>query len=162
MIIKNTDDRGKKGQLPTRLGIIIGILLLAFSGPVLIGVGTYLVNADAEVARTGQHVQGTIIEFNDVQRASRRSIDVAYQPADGTVRYVSANVDHEQHPTEGLEVAVAYVVLDPDRAVVLGFDSSGVQLRGMGVVLTFVFWGIGLLYLVVQKRRSRAMTVPPN
>jgi hypothetical protein len=156
---KNIDGRGKTGQLRSPLGTITWILLLIFSGPVLIGVGTYFVDADAELARTGQHVQGTILEFYDVQDASDRSIDVAYQPADGTVRYVSADVDHEQHPAVGEEVTVVYSEQDPGRAVVLGFESSGVQLRGMGVVLTIIFWGIALMALVFRQRRRRSIGI---
>ena len=121
-------------------------------------VGTIMIDADAELSRTGVQSPGTVTDFNDTQRASNRDIKVLYTSTDGIDHVVSASVEHDQHPAVGDPVTVAYDSQQPSRAVVLGFESSGVTLRGVGTVLTLVATGIGLIALVTRvsrKRRSR-------
>jgi len=121
-------------------------------------VGTMTIDADAELSRTGMQSAGTVTDFNDTQRASNREIKVRYTSTDGAEHVVSANVDHDQHPAFGDQVTVAYDSEQPSHAVVLGYDSDGVLLRGVGTVLTLVAIVIGLAAVImraVQKRRSR-------
>jgi hypothetical protein len=127
-------------------------------GPVLIVVGTLLVDADDELARSGERTVGLIVDFDDVRKASARDIRVEYQSADGFVYYTSAAVDHDQHPVVGEEVTVAYQESDPGNATVLGYESDGLSLRGMGVLLTALFGGIGVFVFISKllgKRKDR-------
>ncbi|MFC4395541.1 DUF3592 domain-containing protein [Arthrobacter sedimenti] len=141
-----------------RLGTLAVVLIVLLVGPGLMVVGTMMIDADAELSRTGMQSAGTVIDFNDSQRASNRDIKVRYTSMDGTEHVVSASVDHDQHPAVGDPVTVAYDSQQPSRAVVLGFESGGVILRGVGTVLTLLAAGIGLAAGVlgaIQKRRSR-------
>lgn len=141
-----------------RLGTLAVVLIVLLVGPGLMVVGTTMIDADAELSRTGVQSPGTVTDFNDTQRASNRDIKVRYTSMDGIDHVVSASVDHDQHPTVGDPVTVAYDSQQPSRAVVLGFESGGVTLRGVGTVLTLVATGIGLIALVTRvsrKRRSR-------
>ncbi|UZX05316.1 DUF3592 domain-containing protein [Arthrobacter sp. CDRTa11] len=126
-------------------------------GPALIVVGTVLADADDELARTGEQVSGTIVRFVDTNKASDRNIRVEYQSADGEFRYVSASVDHDQEPVVGDEVTVVYQADQPGRATVLGFESGGVSVRGIGVLLMFIFDGLALAVTIggMFRRRSR-------
>jgi len=141
-----------------RLGTLAVVLIVLLVGPGLMVVGTTMIDADAELSRTGVQSPGTVTDFNDTQRASNRDIKVRYTSMDGIDHVVSASVDHDQHPTVGDPVTVAYDSQQPSRAVVLGFESGGVTLRGVGTVLTLVAAGIGLTAAIIgatQKRRSR-------
>jgi hypothetical protein len=133
------------------------MVLFLGAGPTLIVAGTLQVDADDELARTGEQVSGTIVRFDDTNKASDRDIRVEYQSADGDFRYVSANVDHDQAPVVGDEVTVVYQADQPGRATVLGFESGGVFLRGVGVILTFIFDGLVLAVTIsgMIRRRSR-------
>jgi len=141
-----------------RLGTLAVVLIVLLVGPGLMVVGTMMIDADAELSRTGVQSPGTVTDFNDTQRASNRDIKVRYTSTDGIDHVVSASVEHDQHPTVGDPVTVAYDSQQPSRAVVLGFESGGVTLRGVGTVLTLVAAGIGLTAAIIgatQKRRSR-------
>lgn len=89
------------------------------------------VDADEELARTGVRITGTIAYFNDARKASNRDITVEYLAADGVPRYGNAPVDHEQHPSVGEQVTVAYREQDSDQAVVLGYESNSEFLGGV-------------------------------
>jgi hypothetical protein len=131
----------------TRRGVVANIaiaVLLFVLGPVMIGIGTHLSSADAELVRTGERATGTIVNFNDVRKASSRDIDVEFQSADGQFHSVEVPVDHEQHPVIGEEVTVAYRESDPEDATVLGFESDGDFLTGAGGIVTFIVWGIAI------------------
>ncbi|UUL76185.1 DUF3592 domain-containing protein [Pseudarthrobacter sp. Fe7] len=141
-----------------RLGMLAFVLIVLIVGPGLMVMGTVMINADSELSRAGVQSTGTVTDFNDTQRASNRDIKVRYTSADGAEHVVTASVDHDQHPAVGDPVTVAYDSQQPSHAVVLGFESGGVSLRGVGTVLTFVAAGIGLIAVImsaVQKRRSR-------
>ena len=131
----------------TRRGVVaniaIAVLFLAL-GPVMIGIGTSLSSADAELVRTGERATGTIVNFNDVRKASSRDIDVEFQSADGRFHSVDVPVDHDQHPVVGDEVTVAYRESNPEDATVLGFESDGDFLTGAGGIVTFIFWAIAI------------------
>jgi hypothetical protein len=129
-------------------------LVLVLVGPVMMGVGSRMADADDEIARTGVHTTGIIVDFKDARRASQRDIRVRYMSADGTVRYTSANVDHDQHPKDGEEVTVAYREQEPGQAVVLGYESDGIMVRGIGTILAMIFVPI-VLILVFSKRGKR-------
>jgi len=81
-------------------------------------------------------------------------VSLRYRCAE-TVDIIITPVDHDQHPTVGDPVTVAYDSQQPSRAVVLGFESGGVTLRGVGTVLTLVATGIGLIALVTRVSRKR-------
>ncbi|HEY1155669.1 MAG TPA: DUF3592 domain-containing protein [Arthrobacter sp.] len=138
-----------------RLGALAVVLIVLLVGPGLMVAGTVMIDADAELSRTGVQSPGTVTDFNDTQRASNRDIKVRYTSTDGAEHLVSASVDHDQHPTVGDSVTVAYDSQQPSRAVVLGFESGGVTLRGVGTVLTLVATGIGLIALVTRVSRKR-------
>ena len=141
-----------------RLGVLAFVLIALLLGPGLMVMGTVMVNADSELSRTGVQSPGTVTDFSDTQRSSNRDIRVRFMSTDGAEHSVTASVDYDQHPTVGDPVTVAYDRQQPSRAVVLGFDSGGVTLRGVGTVLTLVATGIGLIALVTRvsrKRRSR-------
>lgn len=133
-----------KGKL--NLGVTVLVLCL---GPILIGVGSFMINADEELARTGAQATGTIIHFDDVTKASERRIKVEYTAADGVLHRTFAAVDHDQHPVVGSSVTVVYADNDPGRAIVPGYESDGVWFRGVGVVLTVIFGVLGLLLAVL-------------
>jgi len=137
--------------------IAIAVVFLAL-GPVMIGIGTHLSSADAELARTGEHATGTIVNFNDVRKASKRDIDVEFQSADGRFHSVDVPVDHDQHPVVGEEVTVVYRESNPEDATVLGFESDGDFLTGAGGIVTVIFWGIAILLAIkslVNGRKPR-------
>ncbi|MBT2596186.1 DUF3592 domain-containing protein [Arthrobacter sp. ISL-72] len=122
-------------------------------GPILIGVGTHLVDVDEELAQTGAQVAGTVVKFDDdVTKASARRMKVEFQAWDGSDHATWAAVDHDQHPAVGDEVTVAYREQDAGQAIVLGFESDGVWLRGVGVVLTVIFGGLGLIFVIAFLR----------
>jgi cytochrome c oxidase assembly protein Cox11 len=134
--------------------IAIAVLFLAL-GPVMIGIGTHLSSADAELVRTGERATGTIVDFNDVRKASSRDIDVEFQSADGRFHSVDVPVDHDQHPVVGEEVTVVYRESNPDDATVLGFESDGDFLTGAGGIVTLIFWAIAIPLTIKSLVRAR-------
>lgn len=134
-------------SLPRVLNLAVTVAVLCL-GPVLIGVGNHLINVDEELTRTGTHTSGTIVDFDDVTKASERRMEVDFVSADGTLHRTWAAVDHDQHPIIGEDVTVVYREQNPGNAVVLGFESDGVWFRGVGVVLTAIFGGLGVIAVV--------------
>lgn len=115
-----------------------------------------MTDADEELARTGVHTAGTIIDFDDVRNASKRDITVRYTDGDGTAFSAFATVDHDQHPTVGDGVTVIYSESDPGRAVVVGYESDGVSVGGIGALFTLTFTiPLGLVLIVKKVRRRR-------
>ncbi|WP_457965902.1 DUF3592 domain-containing protein [Arthrobacter sp. D1-29] len=157
MTLPNHAPARKPETFLTRLRNVALMVLFLGIGPALIVAGTLEVHADDELARTGEQVSGTIVQFDDTNKASDRDIRVKYQAADGEFRYVSADVDHDQEPVVGDEVTVVYQADQPGRATVLGFESGGVFLRGIGVLLTLIFGGMALSVSIggMFRRRSR-------
>ncbi|TAP42921.1 DUF3592 domain-containing protein [Arthrobacter sp. S39] len=154
-----TVNRKPKSVWRVLANIAIAVVLFAL-GPLMIGIGTHLSNADAELVRTGARATGTIVDFNDVQQASKRDIDVEFQSADGRFHSIEVPVDHEQHPVVGAEVTVAYRESDPEGATVLGFEGDGDFLTGAGGIVTFIVWGIPIIFAVKKlvrgtKRRKK-------
>lgn len=143
-----------------KLNLAVTVLVLCL-GPLMIGVGSFMINADEELARIGAPATGTIVHFEDVTKASERRIRVDYTTADGVPRKTFAAVDHDQHPVVGSSVTVIYAENDPGRAIVPGYESDGVWVRGVGVVLTAIFGVMGLLLVAlvgsaVLRAKSRA------
>lgn len=143
-----------------KLNLAVTVLVLCL-GPLMIGVGSFMINADEELARIGAQAPGTIVHFEDVTKASERRIRVDYTAADGVPRKTFAAVDHDQHPVVGSSVTVIYAENDPGRAIVPGYESDGVWVRGVGVVLTAIFGVMGLLLVAlvgsaVLRAKSRA------
>ena len=133
--------------------IAIAVILFAL-GPVLIVFGTHLGNADTELVRTGVRAAGTIVDFNDARKASKRYMDVEFQSADGRFHSIGVLVEHDQHPVVGEEVTVAYRESDPRQATVLGYEGDGNFLTGAGGILTFIFWGIALTFFIKSLVRA--------
>ncbi|MHC6228219.1 DUF3592 domain-containing protein [Arthrobacter sp. MMS24-T111] len=133
-----------------RLNLAVTVLVLCL-GPILIGVGSFMINADEELARTGARATGTIVHFDDVTKASERRIRVDFTTPDGSAHRTFAAVDHDQHPVVGTDVPVIYAEDDPGRAIVPGYESDGEWFRGAGVVLTVIFGGIGVLAVVLRR-----------
>lgn len=99
----------KKGKsLLSRMLNVLFAAALILAGPALMVTSYQQVDADEELARTGAQVTGTITYFSDARKASNRDITVEYVAADGVSRYANAPVDHEQHPSVGEQVTVAY------------------------------------------------------
>ena len=155
MTSPNAHVNRKSKPLLSRLVNLFFALLVLCLGPVLIGAGTHQINADEELVRTGEHAPGTIVDFSDVRKASNRKITVEFQSADGLVHVTGAAVDHDQHPVVGEEVTVVYRALEPGDARVVGFESDGVFLRGVGTILTLIFGGIAFFVTVGSLRRAR-------
>ena len=138
-----------------RLGAFAFILIVLLAGPGLMVLGTVMIDADAELSRTGVQSTGTITDFNDTQRASSRDIKVQYTSTDGAEHVVSASVDHDQHPEVGTPVTVVYDGQEPSRAVVLGFESGGVSIRGVGTILTLVAALVTLIAFIMRNAGKR-------
>ena len=76
--------------------------------------------------------------------------------ADGVSRRTFANVDHEQHPTVGDDVTVIHSESNPGKAVVVGYESDGVSVGGIGALFTLVFTiPLGVILIIKQFRRRR-------
>lgn len=147
--------RKSKPFLSRLVNVLLTLLVLAI-GPVLIGAGTYQIDADEQLVRTGERAVGSIVDFSDARKASNRRITVEFLTADGSVHVARAAVDHDQHPVVGEEVTVVYPASDPDEATVVGFESDGVFLRGVGTILTLVFGGIAVFASIGFRRRARS------
>lgn len=146
----------KRQTFRARLGGFAFVAILLLTGPVLIGIGSSMTDSDEELARTGLHATGSIVHFDDVRKASNRKITVEYIAADGTRYSTFASVDHNQHPAVGGEVTVIYSALNPVEAVVVGYDSSGVSLRGIGALFLLIFTvPLGLVLIIKAFRKSR-------
>jgi hypothetical protein len=127
-----------------RANLAVSVLVLSL-GPVSIGVGTQMINADAELERSGERATGTITAFHDEWQASDRKMKVEFPSRNGSLHYKWVSVDYHQHPLVGGEVTMAYRDDDPGQATALGYESDGVWWRGVGTVLTCLFGGIGVL-----------------
>ncbi|MEV7527577.1 DUF3592 domain-containing protein [Agrococcus sediminis] len=141
---------------PRRLLTALALAALALLGPALLVVGQLGVAADEALAASGDRVAGTVVEASDSQRASQRDVVVAYRGHDGVERTVVAKSDHEQVARAGDAVEVAVDPADPDRAVVLGFESGWAPVAGMGVVLSAIAVLIAATALVTRALRGRA------
>lgn len=144
-------DKNRKPARPwkIRLNLAVTVLVLCL-GPIMIGAGSFMINADEELARTGARATGTIVHFDDVTKASQRRIRVDFTTPDGSAHRTFAAVDHDQHPVVGTDVPVIYAEDDPGRAIIPGYESGGEWFRGAGVVLTALFGGIGTLAVVLM------------
>lgn len=142
-------------SLWSRLGGLAFAALLLLGGPVMIGIGSSMTDSDEELARTGTQVTGTIVDFDDVRKASNRDITVDYVAADGTGYSTVATVDHDQHPMVGDEVTVIYSESNPGKAVVVGYESDGVSVAGIGALFTLIFTVPLGLVLIIKKFRKR-------
>ncbi|MFF2316519.1 DUF3592 domain-containing protein [Arthrobacter sp. NPDC058097] len=152
----SSPDPAENHRPKTLLGPAVRVVLavvLVLAGPVMIGVGSRVADAHEDLARTGVHTTGTVLDFNDARRASQRDIRVRYTTADGTDRVISATVGHGQQPTDGAEVTVVYREEEPGQAIVLGYESYGITVRGVGTILTMIF--IPIVLLLVFSRRGR-------
>jgi hypothetical protein len=138
-----------------RIGTVVVAAVMILAGPVMIGVGSQMADDDAVIAQTGTRTAGTIIDFQDTRRASQRDITVAYTSTDGTDRRTFASVDHDQHPVVGEDVTVVYREQQPDEAVVLGYESDGISVRGIGTILTLIFTTTGLILIIRRRRRIK-------
>ncbi|MEQ7739807.1 DUF3592 domain-containing protein, partial [Escherichia coli] len=119
------------------LVVTVAVLLL---GPAMIIYGQHLINLDEDLARTGTKTAGVVIHFDDdVTKASQRRMQVEFFSLDGEYHRTWASVDHDQHPELGDEATVVYRGVDPNHAIVLGFESDGVWFRGAGTVMTLLF-----------------------
>ena len=145
----------KRKSVLHRMVNVLFTAALMLAGPALMVTSYQQVDADEELARTGTHVTGTITYFSDARKASNRDITVEYMTADGVTRYANAPVDHEQHPSVGEQVTVAYREQNPDQAVVLGCESNSEFLGGVGLILTAIFTTLGLILIVSGLRRRR-------
>ncbi len=151
----------KRQTFWARLGGVAFIAILLLTGPVLIGIGSSLADSDEELARTGIHTTGSIVEFDDVRKASNRKITVEYIAANGTGYSTVASVDHDQHPAVGGDVTVIYSESNPGRAVVVGYDSGGVSVRGIGALFVLIFTvplGVVLIVKGLRKKRRQRTT----
>lgn len=140
---------------PRRLLTALALAALALLGPALLVVGQLGAAADEALAASGDRVAGTVVEASDSQRASQRDVEVAYRGPDGVERTVVAKSDHEQVARAGDAVEVAVDPADPDRAVVLGFESGWTPVAGMGVVLSAIAVLIAATALVTRAARAR-------
>jgi cytochrome c oxidase assembly protein Cox11 len=146
-------DRIRKPQQAWKrvLNLAVTVLVLLL-GPIMFGVGNSMIEADEELARTGVQTAGTIVNFDDVTKASQRRIKVEFYAGDASVHATFAAVDHDQHPVVGDEVTVVYAEQDPGRAIVLGYESDGVWFRGAGTILILIFGGIGVVLVLAFLR----------
>ncbi|MBT2588522.1 DUF3592 domain-containing protein [Arthrobacter sp. ISL-95] len=139
-----------------RLGGVAFVALLLLTGPVMIGIGSSMNDSDEELARTGLHTTGSIVDFADVRKASNRNITVQYIDADGTGYSTFASVNHGQHPTVGADVTVIYSESHPGKAVVVGYESDGNSVRGIGALFLLIFtFPLGLILIIKKLRKSR-------
>ncbi|WP_235501581.1 DUF3592 domain-containing protein [Arthrobacter sp. Leaf137] len=134
-----------KGKL--NLAVTVLVLLL---GPVMIGLGSFMIGADEDLARSGVQATGTIVHFDDVTKASERRMKVEFTSGDGASHATWATVDHDQYPIVGDATTVIYAEHDPGRAIVPGYESDGVWVRGVGTVLTFIFASLGLVVVLLM------------
>lgn len=134
-----------KGKL--NLAVTVLVLLL---GPVMIGLGSFMIGADEDLARSGVQATGTIVHFDDVTKASERRMKVEFISGDGASHATWATVDHDQYPIVGDATTVIYAEHDPGRAIVPGYESDGVWVRGVGTVLTFIFASLGLVVVLLM------------
>jgi hypothetical protein len=142
------------------LGGFTFVALLLLTGPVLIGIGSSMTDADEELERIGVHTTGTIVDFDDVRNASKRGITVHYMSEDGAERSTFASVDHDQQPTVGDDVTVIYREQNPSHAVVVGYQSDGVSVGGIGALFTLIFTIPLGLTLIIKKFRKRRKHAP--
>lgn len=154
----------KRQSFWARLGGFAFIAILLLTGPVLIGIGSSLADSDEELARTGIHTTGSIVDFDDVRKASNRKITVEYMAGDGTGYSTFASVDHDQHPAVGGDVTVIYSEQNPGKAVIVGYESSGVSVRGIGALFVLIFTVPLGVVLVVKRLRTnrRQRTTQPS
>lgn len=140
-------------------GVAFGAVLL-LTGPAMIGIGSSMADSDEELARMGIQTTGTIVDFDDVRNASKRDITVDYTADDGSVHFTIATVNHDQHPTVGDDVTVIYSESNPAKAVVVGYESDGVSVGGIGALFTLVFTiPLGLVLILKKFRRRRQQRV---
>lgn len=140
------------------LGGLAFVALLLLTGPVMIGIGSSMTDADEELVRTGVHTTGTIVDFDDVRNASKRDIRVNYLAEGGSEHFTIATVEHDQHPIVGDEVTVVYQESNPGKAVVVGYESDGISVGGIGALFTLIFTiplGLPLLIKKIRKRRKQ-------
>ncbi|WP_395403440.1 DUF3592 domain-containing protein [Arthrobacter sp. UC242_113] len=140
------------------LGGFTFVALLLLTGPVLIGIGSLMTDADEELERTGVHTTGTIVDFDDVRNASKRDITVHYMSADGAEHSTFASVDHDQQPKVGDDVTVIYREQNPSQAVVVAYRDGGVSVGGIGALFTLIFTiplGLTLIIMKFRKRRKQ-------
>lgn len=140
-------NRKSKVQVRPVLNLVVTVVVLLL-GPAMIVFGQHLIKIDEELSQTGARTTGTIIEFDDVIKASDRDIKVEFLSSDWAYHVTWAAVDHDQHPEVGAEVTVVYREQDPSHAIVLGYESDGVWFRGAGTVITGLFLAIGLFLTI--------------
>ncbi|ACL39716.1 conserved hypothetical protein [Pseudarthrobacter chlorophenolicus A6] len=146
----------KRQTFRARLGGFAFVAILVLAGPVLIGIGSSMTDSDEELARTGIHTTGTIVDFNDVRKASNRKITVEYVAADGAGYSTFASVDHDQQPAVGGDVTVIYSDSNPGKAIVEGYDGGGVSVRGIGALFLLIFTvPVGVVLGVKRLRKNR-------
>lgn len=146
---------GSRVNRVVQVGVFAAFLIV---GPALLAWGASDVSRHETLVEVGVRAEGMVVAFADSNRASQREVDVEFLAEDARTYTAYALADSTQHPDVGATLTVAYDRDDPENNAVVGYETSGSSLLGMGVILTLI--PLGLLALVgvgvvMSGRRAR-------
>jgi hypothetical protein len=140
-------------QRQTPLVLLIAAMLLI--GPLLVTIGSVLVAGNNDLLATGARVSGTVIDVDDGPESSDRRFGAEYFTADSSRHVIWADWVSHPKPEVRDTVTVVYREDDPGSAVIAGYGTPGESVRGLGVVLTVIVGGTGVVMLVSGRRGNR-------
>lgn len=145
-----------------QVGVFAAFLIV---GPALLAWGAADARHHQTLVEEGARADGTVVAFADSHQASQREVDVEFVAEDARTYTAFALAGSTQHPDVGATVTVAYDRDDPEDNAVVGYDTSGSSLLGMGTILTLISFGVialvgvgGLMRRRRARRRVRAKT----
>lgn len=154
------------GSLVNRVVLYALVALFLVGGPALLAWGATDVDHHQELVEEGTRTEGTVVSFADSNRASQRDVVVEFVAEDARIYTASALADHSQHPDVGSTVTVAYDRGDPEDNALVGYETSGSSLLGIGVILTLIGYGVltlvGVSVLARRRRMRRARRRQPT
>ncbi|GAA1494354.1 DUF3592 domain-containing protein [Curtobacterium herbarum] len=153
MELSKTGEAAPPKQRHAPLALLIVAMLLI--GPLLVTIGSVLVAGNNHLLATGTRVAGTVIDVHDGPESSDRRFGAEYFAADSSRHVIWADWVSHAKPKLRDTVTVVYRQDDPGSAVIAGYGTPGEFVQGLGIVLTVIVGGTGVVMLVSGRRGNR-------